>query len=515
VSARLVVLTLAVVAAFVPTSPADARWSLNPTVTVAGTAGDARIQSVIEAVEFWNRQLSELGSPLRLGPVTHTTREVPTEYLQQLSVAVLRREPHPAIPDLVREIPGHVVVALSEGEFVSFAASIGSPGRVLVGIRRLRIGPLALPNVARNLIAHEFGHVLGLRHNSDPTTLMCGRPAPCAPDRFAASASRYFAVTEAEKRTLLRLYPRALAETPQTGKIKRVGMLWQGSQGLQSPVFDVFLQNLAGRGYHEGRNVTFVHRWSESRHDSLPDLATELVRLKSDALVAMSTPAIHVLSQATTTIPIVVLSAADPVDEGLITSLARPGGNITGVTGRAPELSAKLLELLKESTPKASRIAVMGQSATVELRRNELEAAARSLGVRLQFLVVTRAGELDAAFEMATKERAEGVVLLPTFFFAANEARIAELALRRRLPTIFWRSWFAEAGGLMAYGPDNAEQWRRAGTLVAKILGGAKPADLPIEQADRFRLVINLKTARALGLTIPPTLLLRADQVIE
>jgi putative tryptophan/tyrosine transport system substrate-binding protein len=514
---RLFTLALALVPIITITQRAEARWSTNPTVTVVAPADDARTSSVGEAVALWNRQLADIGSSLRIGPVENATRQLPTDYLQLVSQAVLRREPQPDIPSVVRALAGPIIVALSDDEFVSFAASIGPPGRVLIGISR-RHASLAQPNVTRHLVAHELGHALGLGHNSDPATLMCGRPAPCEPQRFAAFAERYLLLTEAEKKTLLRLYPRGLAQTPQTGKVKRVGGLWQGTGGVWygNPQFEAFLQSLAAGGYLEGQNVTFAHRWWENRHDSLHNLAGELARLDVDVLVADSSPAIRALADTTTTIPIVALSVGDPVGTGLATSLARPGGNITGVSGRVTELNAKLVELLKTATPRASRIAVMiGPPGPIEPDRKELEVAARALGVRLQFLDVRRREDLEIAFDTASKAHAEGVVLMPAIFFAFNEARIAEFALKRRLPTIFWRSWFAEAGGLMAYGPDITDLYRRAGRLVAKVLSGVRPADLPIEQADRFRLIINLKTAKALGLTIPQTLLMRADQVIE
>jgi putative tryptophan/tyrosine transport system substrate-binding protein len=304
-------------------------------------------------------------------------------------------------------------------------------------------------------------------------------------------------------------------EAQQAGKVYRIGVIWFGPEPSTPPGFEVFRQSLRESGYVEGTNLSFLHRWSERRPERLSDLATDLVRLKVDVLLAWGTLAIRAMTEATTTVPIVIISVADPVDSGLITSLARPGGNITGVSGRVEELNEKLLELLKESKPSASRVAVFGHPTAVGLHREGMEVASRSLGVRLQFLKVTSLAELDAAFEAAAKGRAEGLVLLPTVLFAFNERWIAGLALRRQVPTIFWRSEFAEAGGLMAYGPDAAYLWRRAGWLAASILKGARPADLPVEQADRFRLVINLKTAKALGLTIPQTLLLRADQVIE
>jgi putative ABC transport system substrate-binding protein len=257
-----------------------------------------------------------------------------------------------------------------------------------------------------------------------------------------------------------------------------------------------------------------LHRWSKYP-DRFPELARDLIRLKVDVLFATSSPAIRASADATPTIPIVILSVGDPLEAGLIASLARPGGNVTGLSSRASELSVKLLELLKECLPRASRIAVMGGVA-VGRWRNEMEVAAHSMGTRLQFVeLIDPQNEVDAAFASIAKARSEGLVLLPTLFVAMNPARIAKLALHHRLPTIFWERHFPEAGGLMAYGPDHGQLWQRAGVLVAKILMGSRPSDLPVEQADRFRLVINLKTAKALELQIPQSVLVRADQLIE
>jgi len=313
--------------------------------------------------------------------------------------------------------------------------------------------------------------------------------------------------------TLSLLLTPFVAETQQTGKVYKVGILWFGREPPVPPSLGAFRQSLADSGYVEGKNLSFLHRWSEVPA-RFPDLAAELVHLKVDALVALASPAIRAVAEATTTIPIVILSVGDPIDAGLIMSLSRPGGNVTGLSYRAMELSAKLLELLKESIPTSSRFAVMG-GTTVRLQRGEMEVAARSLGTRLQFIELTNPMEIDAAFETAAKARPDGLVPLPTVMFASNPGRIARLALRYRLPAIFWGHQFPAAGGLMAYGPDGTYLWKRAGVLVAKILKGARPADLPVEEADRFRLVINLNTARALGLTIPQSVLLRADQVID
>ena len=304
------------------------------------------------------------------------------------------------------------------------------------------------------------------------------------------------------------------AEAQPTAKVYQVGILWLGRGPSTPPEFDVFRQSLADSGYIEGRTLLFSHRWAKGRMNPFPDLATELVRSKVDVLFASSSPAIRAAREATTTVPIVVLTVEDPDDSGLVTSLARPGRNITGVSGRVQDLNAKLVELLKESVPNAKRMAVLG-GTSVALHRKEMEAAGRFLGVGLTFVQLRSPTELEAAFETVVKTRPQGLILLPTVLFAANPRLIAGLALERRLPAIFWASHFPEAGGLMAYGPDLPAMWRRAGALVGRILKGARPADLPVERADRFRLVINLKTAKALGLTIPPSLLQRADQVIE
>ena len=306
------------------------------------------------------------------------------------------------------------------------------------------------------------------------------------------------------------------SDAEQPGKRYQVGILWSQREPMLPPLFSAFGTALANAGYVESKNLSFVHRWAEGRRDRFPVLANELTGLKVDVLFAIGSPAIQALAEATATIPIVVISVGDPVAAGLIASVARPGGNLTGLSARALDLNVKLLELLKESAPRASRIAVMGGIA-VARSRDEMEAAARSLKVKLQFLELplgTR-DELEATIERAARVRAEGLVLLPTVVVAANIRRVAQLALERRLPAIFWQSEFAEVGGLMGYGPDYLYLWQRAGALVGRILSGARPADLPVEQADRFRFVINLKTAKALGLTIPQAVLLRADQLID
>jgi putative tryptophan/tyrosine transport system substrate-binding protein len=242
-----------------------------------------------------------------------------------------------------------------------------------------------------------------------------------------------------------------------------------------------------------------------------------MVRLKVDVIVAVSTPSIRHAKNATTKIPIVMFSARDPVTAGFVDSLARPGGNITGVSGLASELSGKLLEVLTEAVPGATRVGVLSNPDNPDNRAllKETEIAARTLKIQLQTVEVQSATDFNKAFFTLTKERADSLTVLPALLFSRNERQIAELAIKNRLATIFWRRQFTEAGGLIAYGPSLPDLWRRAGVLVGKILKGAKPADLPVEQAMKFELVINLKTAKLLGLTIPPHMLIEADKVIQ
>jgi hypothetical protein len=202
-----------VLSALLTPVPTDAQWGTVPTITIAAPAQDARIPLALEAVEFWNRQLAELGTPFRLGDVTQTTDTLPTDYLARLSAAVLNREPPPDVPERLRQMPGDIIVALSDGDFISFARRLPSSARVVVGIRTDQRPPLSLPNVGRNVIAHELGHAIGLQHNDDPTTLMCGRPAPCRPTVFQSAVARMFSLTEADKALLLRLYPPTWAPT--------------------------------------------------------------------------------------------------------------------------------------------------------------------------------------------------------------------------------------------------------------------------------------------------------------
>jgi putative ABC transport system substrate-binding protein len=306
----------------------------------------------------------------------------------------------------------------------------------------------------------------------------------------------------------------ALLAAAAPPKVYRIGILWLGSS--PSSLFNAFQQDLHDLGYVEGRNIVFEHRHAP-QSDQLHSPAADLVQLNVDVILAPGTPQAHAAKHATTQIPVVFMALADPVEVGLVASLAHPGSNLTGLTILAPEHSSKRLELLKEAVPDVSRVAVLWNPAASlsALEFQVMEAAARGLGVQLQSLEVRGPSEFERAFEAATREGAGALSVLATPFIVQNLRRIVNLALEHRLPAIFWMQQFAETGGLMAYGPNQLDLYRRAAALVGKILKGAKPADLPVEQPTRFELVINLKTAQALGLTIPPVLLFQADKVIR
>jgi putative ABC transport system substrate-binding protein len=297
----------------------------------------------------------------------------------------------------------------------------------------------------------------------------------------------------------------------------RVGVLSPFSPAVAAPWHDAFQQGLRELGWSEGHNITIEYRYANGQNDRLPKLAAELVRLKVDVLVTSIGTDAAVAKSTTTSIPIVMASAGDPVAGGLVASLARPGGNITGLTQMAPELAGKRLDLLRQIVPKLSRVAVMWypRGTTSPLSWKELQAPARELGVRLQSLEVQSPTEFPKAFNEATTGRAGAVLILPDPLFAGHLKRIAELATKTRLPSMFHLREFADVGGLLAFGVDRADMYRRAAVYVDKILKGAKAADLPIEQPTKFEFVINLRTAKVLGLTIPQSLLLRADEVIE
>jgi putative tryptophan/tyrosine transport system substrate-binding protein len=290
-----------------------------------------------------------------------------------------------------------------------------------------------------------------------------------------------------------------------------------GSSSFYSAWIDVFRQGLKELGYIEGKNIAIEYRYAEGKADRLPALATELVGLKVEVVFTSSTPSVLAVKKATSTIPIVFVSISDPVANGLVTSLARPGGNITGLSIVAVELSGKRLELLKEAVPSVTRVAFMWNSANPAQapQWGEAQAAAQALGLQLQSLEVRSANDFDSAFEAALRERAQALVTTPAALLGAHLKRIVEFAAKNRLPTMYGNPQFVDAGGLMSYAPDYTVQYRRAAIYVDKILKGSKPADLPVEQPTKFEFVINLKAAKQIGLTIPPNVLARADKVIK
>jgi putative ABC transport system substrate-binding protein len=305
------------------------------------------------------------------------------------------------------------------------------------------------------------------------------------------------------------------AEAQPAGKVPLIGTLdYSAPDGARLNWWNALRQELQKLGYVEGRSIRFEARWAQGQVDRLPGLAADLVRLPADVIVTGGGEAARAAKQATRTIPIVMGTGADPVRLGLVESLGRPGGNVTGVTSLSRELIAKRVELLRELLPKVSRVAVLwDETPNAELSVKELKAAAGPLGTKIHPIRVRGPKEFDRAFSAAAGEHALIVVATPSLFI--ERKRIADLALQHRLPTVVGGREYAEAGGLLSYAVSYPDLFRRAATYVDKILKGAKPADLPVEQPTTFELVINLKTAKALGLTIPPSLLHRADQVIE
>jgi ABC-type uncharacterized transport system substrate-binding protein len=310
------------------------------------------------------------------------------------------------------------------------------------------------------------------------------------------------------------------SEGQQAAKIARIGYLSPGLVAASPRTLEAFRQGLRDLGYVEGRNVVIEYRSAEGKFERLPALAAELVALKVDVIVTSTTEGVLAAKQATRTFPIVCAAAGDPVGSGLVTSLARPGGNVTGLSALTPELVGKCLELLTQAVPGVSRVAALWQPGALPERTEkdmlkEADVAARALGVRLQFVEARGPADFDRAFSDMTRARARAFTVLGSTMFIIEHRRLVDLAAKNRLPAVYPLRQFVDAGGLMAYGPNVADLYRRAATYVDKILKGAKPADLPVEQPTKFELVINLKTAKALGLTIPPSVLGRADEVIQ
>jgi len=307
------------------------------------------------------------------------------------------------------------------------------------------------------------------------------------------------------------------AHAQQAKKIPRIGFLGTASPSIISARLEAFRQGLRELGYIEGKNIVVEYRWAEGKLDRQPDLAAELVRLKVDVIVTAGPTSTRPVKEATSTIPIVMAFDTDPIGNGFVASLARPGGNVTGLSSLAPELSGKQLELLKETLPKLSRVAVLGSSSNPGNAQavREAELAAGAFRVALQPLDILGPQDIETAFRQARKERAGAIVVLQSPVATNQRIQITDLAAKNRLPAMYDRVEFVEDGGLMTYSVSSTDLFRRAATYVDKILKGAKPADLPVEQPKKFEFIINLKAAKQIGLTIPPTVLARADKVIR
>jgi len=328
--------------------------------------------------------------------------------------------------------------------------------------------------------------------------------------------------TMKEKNTILTLCAMLLAlcvsaEAQQPTKIARIGYLSGTSYSANSARVDAFRQGLRELGYVERKTIVVEWRYAEGKLDRLPALAAELVRLKVDVIVASAPPPTRSAKQATATIPIVMSYDDDPVGNGFVASLARPGGNITGLATLAPELSGKQLELLKEIVPKLSRVAVVGNATRPGSPQalREVNLAGDAVGVQLQYLEIQAPKDIEIAFRAASQKRAEGVLVLTTPVLISRRKQVAELAVKDRLPTIYGRPEYVEDGGLLSYATSFTDLSRRAAIYVDKILKGAKPAELPVEQPTKFELIINLKAAKQIGLTIPSSVLARANKIIR
>jgi putative tryptophan/tyrosine transport system substrate-binding protein len=307
------------------------------------------------------------------------------------------------------------------------------------------------------------------------------------------------------------------AEAQQPKKIPRLGYLAATTRNAQSARTEAFRRGLTELGYIEGKNIIIEYRYAEGQSDRFPELVAELLGLHVDVLVVPNVVAARAASNATKITPIVITSGADPVASGVVTSLARPGGNVTGLTNLTLDLAVKRLELLKEIFPKLARVAVLPSPGGEGRDLKEIQVAAPSLQIQLHIMKVRVTDDFERAFEEAAKARARALTVTsdPTGFFIANQKQIVELAAKKRLPAIYPATSYVNAGGLMSYAADELENYRRAAIYVDKILKGAKPADLPVEQPMKFEFVINLKTAKQIGVTIPPNVLARADRVIK
>jgi putative tryptophan/tyrosine transport system substrate-binding protein len=304
-------------------------------------------------------------------------------------------------------------------------------------------------------------------------------------------------------------------EAQQPKRVPKIGYLSTGSATTDDPHIEAFRQGLRDLGHVEGKNINIDFRYAEGVAERLPELAEELVRLNVDVILTPGTLAVQAAKQATTTIPIIFPGVADPVAFGFVANLARPGGNITGLTNYSPELSGKRVELLKEALPRITRVAVLRDPRQAPDSFKETQIAGQSLALKLQSLEIRNAADVETAFSAMKKERADAFITLPHAVVTFHRKQILALAGKGRLPSTHGDRQWVEAGGLMSYGPDAIAIYRRAASYVDKILKGVKPADLPVEQPTKFEFVINLKTAKQIGVTIPPNVLVRADKVIK
>ena len=307
----------------------------------------------------------------------------------------------------------------------------------------------------------------------------------------------------------------AFASRAQQQRVYRVGFLGNSTAALEANLVGPFRDGLRDLGYIEGRNIVIEYRWAEGKYERFPELIAELVARKVDVIVTAGTPAALAVQRATATIPLVMVAVGDPVSTGLVASLARPGGNSTGLTSIAPDLEGKRLELLREVVPKLSRVSFLLNPDNAFHVEKQARAAAKVLHLEVQFVGVRADSDFDHAFDAIARERPDAFIVFADRVFLHNRGRIVDFAARNRLPAVYPYRELVEAGGLMSFGPNYAEMHRRAATYVDKILKGAKPADLPVEQPRKFELIINPKSARALGLVIPQSLLVRADEVIQ
>jgi putative tryptophan/tyrosine transport system substrate-binding protein len=339
-------------------------------------------------------------------------------------------------------------------------------------------------------------------------------PKTCAERRRSIQNRKWvglFAVVVA----LMMCGARAAAQQPV--RIHRIGILSTNSGSVFSARVEAFRQRLREHGYVEGKNIVIEYRYADGKRERLPDLAAELARLKVDVIVTTGAVPVLAAKKASPTIPIVFASSSDPVRSGLVSSLAQPGGTITGLSQMAPDLDGKRLELLKEAFPKIVRVAFLWQAGGMRgnLELTDMEAAAKVLGIKLQSLPVRSLGDLEGAFARAKKERAQALITTTGALIDTQQRQVLDFAVKNRLPAMYPNSEFVEAGGLMSYGSDDKDLWWRAADFVDKILKGTKPADMPVEQATKFEFVVNMNAAKQIGLTIPQKVLARADRVIR